>query len=116
MTMHMLFLLPIIWAGSTYVLWALYLMATNLDRAVHDGTLTAVGRALGAPIVAVAFVVDVLYNLIFGTVLYLALPRDVTLSQRAKRYYRQPGWRGNLSRWLGKHLLNPFDRTGDHLD
>ena len=102
--------------GSLYALWIGYLALTNLDRARVSGSLTPAARVACAPMLVFFGLLDVTVNLTIGTVLFLELPRQWTLSQRCSRHYRMPGWRGRVSRWLGRNALNPFDRTGDHLD
>jgi hypothetical protein len=99
-----------------YHLWVGYLALTNLDRARAAGSLTPAARVACAPLLLYFGILDVLVNWVLGTLLFLDVPREFTLSQRCSRHYRKPGWRGRVSRWLGHNALNPFDRTGDHLD
>ena len=62
------------------------------------------------------FILDVFYNVTIGTVLFLQLPKDVTLSLRLKRIRKekQQGWRRKLADTICDHVLNPHDPTGYH--
>lgn len=63
------------------------------------------------PIVAVAYILDVLFNWIFGTVLFLQLPKKPTLSERLRRILlTEDGWRWGLAFHICKHYIEPWDQ------
>lgn len=97
-----------------YALWVFFLAAMNLARAQAAGTLPDVGKVLGLPLVALAFLLDVAINLTAGTVLLIDWPREWTLSERLERLKAGTGWRAYLADWTLRYLLDPFDTTGGH--
>lgn len=99
-----------------YVLWVFYLAVTNLMRASKAGALSTTAKVLGAPVLLVGWLLDVVINVAVASFVFAELPREVTLSQRLSRLVRTEGWRKTLAVWLAKTLLNPFDHTGSHID
>ena len=110
----------IYWAAffySGYVLWVLFLAVMNLSRAREAGRLGPVAYRLALPLIVVAVVVDVVFNLVFGTIGFLQLPhyRRLTLSARMDDLILNgSGWRKRLAVWFVANLLEPFDTTGGH--
>jgi hypothetical protein len=96
------------------VLWLFYLASMNLI-ANKDKVIKPV-KYLGAIVVLIGIVLDVLFNWIWMTVLLLEVPQEWLTTARLKRHQITLGWKGNISRWMCKHLLSPFDATGDHCD
>lgn len=100
---------------ASLVLWVFYLAYQSLRGVWHDLPITT--RVLGAVVVLIGFVVDVIFNLIVGTVLFLELPHEATFSQRVSRlkrgalYLEQP-WRARLAAWICAALLDPFEAQG----
>lgn len=107
MILSLLGILPI-------ALWVFYLAAMNLI-ANKDKIIPLVKYA-GISVVLVGIILDVLFNLIYMTVLLLEVPRELLTTDRVKRHRNNQNWRGKVSRWMCKHLLSPFDATGDHCD
>jgi len=69
---------------------------------------------IGGAMIALDFVIN-----IFMSVPLLEPPRwdrgEFLLSPRLKRHNREDsGWRSRVASWLCEHLLNQFDRSGDH--
>ena len=59
----------------------------------------------------VGVVLDVAYNLTYGSVIFLDPPRELSFTSRLKRYRRGPvNWRWNLATWFCERLLNPYDK------
>lgn len=119
MTTEQLFALalPVLFAYSAYVLWVLYLAVMNLLRVQQEGKLSKLQYGLAMPLLAVALFVDVAFNLVFGTIGFLQLPhyKRLTLSARMDDLIRNgSGWRKRNALWFVKHLLQPFDTTGQH--
>ena len=107
--------------GWFYVaMWYLRRMDHIRDEGIIIYFSTFIGVALGA-------VSDVFYNIIFGTILFLDIPRlwkgELTLSQRMKRIRKDfiPSESTSLGRYkyrfatfICERLLNPQDPTGIH--
>lgn len=101
--------------AATYALWVLYLAAMNLRRAREAGRLFRVTAVLAMPVIGVAVAIDVLLNLVLGTLVFLDRPREWTVSARLERYLPGHDWRAPLAFWVAEHLLDPFDPSGTHL-
>lgn len=95
-------------------LWVLYLAIMQLDSAKKAGRLSKTARRIAVPLLAVGLVVDVLFNLIWGTVLFLDVPRELLFTSRVSRLNDGDGWRGRMARWVCCELLDPFDPDGQH--
>lgn len=107
----------LICAIAVPTLWVHYVVVMALDTARAAGRLSKTAEVLGAPVVGVGLVLDVLVNLLVATVLFLDVPRELLLSQRLKRLAAQSvGWRARAAVWLDEALLAPFDHTGSHID
>lgn len=96
----------------TFYTWGAYLAVMSLMR-VKD-TLTIETKVFAYPLAAVGVLADFIYNAFVGTVLFLELPQEYLLTKRLKRHLERDNWRGALSRWLCRHLLDPFDPKGTH--
>ena len=55
------------------------------------------------------YFVDIGFNFVFGTLLFLERPYELTLTQRCDRHLKDTGFRGSIARALCNHLLNPFE-------
>ena len=96
--------------GCMYVLWIFFLAYASLHAAW--ALLPVTTRILGVPVVVIGFVVDVAFNLTLGTVIFLELPHEATLSQRVSRLKRGVFWRASLATWICEALLDPFEARG----
>jgi hypothetical protein len=98
-----------------YALWIFYLALMAARRAQLNQTLTPFARTFGAPIVLAGFVLDFASNIFILTLILLEPPQELLVTTRLRRHFREEGWRGDVARWFGRHLLDPFDPTGTHL-
>jgi hypothetical protein len=96
----------------TFFTWGMYLSVMNLMR-VKD-TLTIETKCFAYPLAVIGVLADFLYNVIVGTVLFLELPQELLLTKRLKRHLNDDNFRGAMSRWFCRHLLDPFDPKGTH--
>ena len=101
--------------AAVYALWILYLAAMNLRRAREAGRLSRTALALALPVIALAVAVDVVVNLVLGTLVFFDRPREWTVSARLARYLPGDDWRARVAYWVAAHLLDPFDPSGSHL-
>lgn len=92
--------------------WVSYLSVMNLMRV--RATLKWQTLIFAYPIAAVGIVADFLCNVVIGTVLFLALPKDLLLTKRLKRYLERDDFRGSIAHWICEYLLDPFDPKGSH--
>lgn len=103
----MIYLLPILYA---YLLWVLFLAVMALQNKWHDLPKTV--KVLAIPAVLAAVTLDVLFNLTIGTVLFLDIPRQYTLSQRVGGYKQNNDWRRPIAVWICSNMLDPFQAGG----
>lgn len=101
--------------GLAVMLWLFYLAVMALTP--HLKNMHPVAKAHAYLLVALALALDFTFNVIIGTVLFLALPRDWLLSGRLTRYVQDESerpWRRAFARWVCQHLLDQFDPRGGH--
>lgn len=96
------------------VMWTLYLAVMHLDTARRQGQLTTAAKVIGYPILAVGLAVDVLFNALWGSLLFLEPPHELLFTDRISRLNDAAGWRGRLACWICLELLDPFDPKGRH--
>lgn len=102
---------------AAYALWVCYLALMNVYRVKREGKIKRVQLVLAAPLMIVGGVLDVVFNLVVGTVLLLDVPKEWTLSARLARLIKiDAGWRGTVAEKVGTYLLHDFDPTGSHYD
>lgn len=99
---------------SLYILWIMYLAIMNLSRAKKNNALSKPAYYLGLPLLIFGYLLDVAFNWVFGTVMFLEPPREGVLTRRLKRHYKKDNWQGKLARWLCSNLLDAFDPSGKH--
>jgi len=70
-------------------------------------------RVLTFPVALIAFGMDLIFNLIFATVLLLDWPHEATFTQRLSRYKAGDfDWRTRLAVWICRYMLDPFQSGG----
>jgi hypothetical protein len=60
------------------------------------------------PLVVIGLVLDVAFNVVFGSLMFLELPRELLFTSRCKRHFRGAGRGQRLAAWWGRQL-NAFD-------
>lgn len=101
-------------ALSIPLTWSWYLSVMHLKSARNRGMLTWPAKALGYPWLVVGVVIDVLFNLIVGSLIFVEVPRELLFTSRVSRLNDRDDWRGRLARWFCRELLDPFDPAGRH--
>jgi hypothetical protein len=97
------------------VVWVLYLLAMSLFKARAKGQLVGWKLRAAQAFIAVAYVIDVIYNATIASLLFLELPREWTVTSRCNRHIEEGiGWRFQLSAGLCRVLLDPFALAGTH--
>lgn len=88
--------------------WLFYLAAMNLIKIKDD--LSGIAKFNGYILIAIGLVLDVLLNVIVGSLLFLELPRELLLTDRLQRHKKKPDhWRYKIAHFICHNLLNPFD-------
>lgn len=109
---------------ALYGLWILYLAERNLERARIEGTLTTAARYLFMPVFVIGYLLDVILNITVFSLLVLDVPREWTITSHVGRILNTPitpntlnkldAWRFSFCDFLCRHLLDPFDPSGNH--
>lgn len=102
--------------GLLYLTWLLYVAIMAIKRAKDAGTAPVVALILGYPALFAGLMFDFVCTIFIGTVVFIDLPRELTLTARLKRYNAEgSGFRYRITRWLADNLLDPFDPSGKHV-
>lgn len=108
-------------AGFLYLsiafMWVNYLAVMMLkderDELREQGKDFSIEQKIwGYPVLLFMVVVDVTFNMIPGTILYLEIPRELLFTSRCQRHMNEVGYRGDFARWCCKHFMDPFDKGG----
>jgi len=102
--------------ADLHLFFIMYVASMNIIKAHDENKLNGVLWVLCLPFVAISLVIDVLNNITLFSLIFWEIPKELTVTARLKRHYRQKTIRGRLASWIGDVLLNPFDHTGSHLD
>ena len=93
------------------MVFAAYNMAKKAGRVIPRTTVVL----LGPVVVVFGYPLDLIYNTLLGTVLFLEVPWTEnfnpltwTFTGRIKRWVKDGGLRGRQARWW-RDMLNPFD-------
>lgn len=99
-----------------YALWLFYLAAMSIMRAYEANTLLKPALWMGAPVMFLAVLIDVLCNIFVMTILFLELPRQWLVTQRLSKWCctEEPSWRKTVAKWVCVNLLDTFDPSGLH--
>ena len=93
------------------ILWSYALLGSFLIYTqVHAKWvyLEPVLRIILLPFMLLWFV-DVGFNLVIGSILFMEPPRQLTLTQRCDSHLHDKGFRGSIARALCNHILNVFE-------
>ena len=108
----MAFVLSTLWA-----LWVLYIAMMNIKRVSDADSMPVRVKLLVYPTMVVFELVEFVANVIILTVLMWDWPKEIRVSDRLRRYWRNPekyGWRVYIVKFL-KPMLDPFDPAGPHI-
>ncbi len=113
--MKILYLILFVY-GAIGFTWFWYLAAMHLKH--NKDKLNWVVKFFGYPWFLVALIIDVLFNIIVATILFLELPRpqdkEWLFTARVSRHIKGTGWRQKEAIFWCKYLLDPFDPSGNH--
>lgn len=99
-----------------WLFFIIYVASMGMVRAHKEDKLNVLLWILCLPFVALSWLIDVLHNMTLFTVIFLEVPKELTVTDRLKRHSKQKTFRGKLSNWIADTLLNPFDYSGNHID
>lgn len=100
---------------SPWILWVLYAAVMRLKQVRDAGKLTTSMKVFGYPALFLGLAVDFFVNVVFGTLVFLQIPREMTLSRRLwKLSNGDEGWRQRWSYWIRTQLLDAVDPEGVH--
>jgi len=96
--------------------WVFYIAIMSLQREWDN--LPLIAKIFAAPIIVIGVASDFLFNLTWGTILFLELPRwgEWMMTARLKRHIHDHklDWRDRNGNWFCWTFLNRFDKTGNH--
>ena len=107
----LIFLLSLWW------LWILYIAMMNVKRALMQGDIPWQAKMLVVPTKWIFDVVEFFCNVVVCTVIFVDWPKEITVSDRLRRYHRNPTcptWRMIIVNFI-KPMIDPFDPTGTHI-
>jgi hypothetical protein len=112
--MSFVFWFIVSYIAFTYITWFMYLAVMNLIEQKEN--LTWESKIFAYPLAAIGVTLDFLYNVVYGSVMFLEPPKEWLLTKRLNRHIEENGssWRGKLATWFCTHLLDPFDSKGHH--
>jgi len=109
----MIMLQIILWIFiACFFTWGMYLAVMNLMAARK--TMPLVTKFFAYPLAAIGIIMDVLINIVVGTIIFVELPKTWLLTARLQSHMDDPNWRGALAVWICANLLDPFDARGYH--
>lgn len=102
-------------AALVHCLWVHYVAVMRLKQVREAGKLTPAAKSFGYPALFVGLVLDLIVQVVIGTILFVELPREWTLSGRLYRLSTgRPGWRQYVAERIRKALLDDIDDAGIH--
>lgn len=101
---------------AVWALWIIFVAVMRLKQLRDAGQLTTAMKCIGYPTLAVGLVLDAAVNVVLGSLAFMELPREWTLSGRLWRLSNDPaeGWRQRLALALRSGLLDSVDPSGLH--
>lgn len=104
-------------ALGVYIFYGLYLIYVTLRVAKDNGKLEAMpiyAKVVAYSYLVLAVILDFIFNLIIGSLIFLELPREFMFTDRCSRHMHEMGRRGRIARWFCNSWLNPFDENHCH--
>lgn len=96
----------VVWAAALWlgVCWS-FVAIMNAKRVLNTEGLSLFWKVTLVPLAVIGLVLDAVFNLTFGTAMFLELPREMLFSARVQRHYLKGS---RLAAWW-KVQLNLFD-------
>lgn len=100
---------------SAWVLWVIYTAMMRLKQVREAGKLTLAMKILGYPVLFFGLALDLVLNVTIGSLLFLEIPREYTLSERLWRHSQEStGYRQKVAEVIRVNLLDAIDPSGVH--
>ena len=99
-------------AVGWFTLMGSYVLAMHVKKLRDEGTDIPLFWLVNVlPWVMLGLALDVAFNLVAGTLMFVELPRELLFTARCKRHFRAgEGWRLELAQWWAR-ALNTWDPT-----
>lgn len=100
----------------TYQTWKSYLaiMSFRRNRAAFNNS-TPIAKFMGYTMLVEGLVLDVMMNMIVGTLAFYELPKEWLLTSRCSRHLRgHDKLRKHRATWFCHNWLDPYDIGGTH--
>jgi hypothetical protein len=128
----MIFLLKIVayLILSLFVTWGGFLMMMTFKRNYQEGKLNSWNKIFGYPWLLIFICLDTYFNVVWGTLLFLDIPRTVLFTKRLDYFLSRPNredysgtwlprtywknWRYRLAYYFCTRFLDSFDPDGKH--
>lgn len=98
----------------SFLLWVFFLAVMKLRDVRDAGKLNGQAKYPATLVLCIGYALDFAVNMVPATILFLELPRELTVSERTKRHREEQTFRGSISRWLRKGFLAIADTSGAH--
>lgn len=97
-------------------LWVIYVAVMRLQMVRDTVGLTLGQKVLGYPALILGLALDLLVNVVIGSIVLLEVPQEYTLSRRLWRLSNDEAetWRRTAARWVRKEMLDSIDPRGYH--
>lgn len=97
-----------------YILYIFYLAYCTLRVAKDNGKLAKapkIVKGIAYSILFIAVILDGLFNVTFGSIVFLEPPeiKRLMFTARCAKWREDKGWRGKIARWVCDGWLNPFE-------
>lgn len=104
------------WLFIAYCLWDRFVLIMGLYRAHLNKRLHGLNKGLAAPNVVIGFILDVLVNMTWATLVFREWPREWLVTTRLQRHVNDErhSWRRDRAKWWCERVLDPLDPTGKH--
>lgn len=100
---------------AVWQLWVHFLAIMHLQEVRDAGRLGPIAYRIGAVTLIYGYALDFAVNVVVMSVVMLEPPRETTVTARLKRHASRDTWRGDVARYLARHLLDAFDPSGRHI-
>lgn len=102
---------------TLWFLWILYVAMMNVKAAIIKNNLPWQAKLMVYPTSAIFDIIEIIANIFVCTLIFLDIPKEITVSNRLRRYVAKPeryGWRLSIVNFV-KPMLDPFDPAGPHI-
>lgn len=92
-----------------FVLWFFFINVMTWRK--YEAKIPKIIKPLLYVLAAVGYVIDVIFNIVYGSVMFLELPKQLTLSERLSEILRRKsrGYKYKLAYFLCSKMIEPWD-------